>query len=451
MKRKIFGILFALVLVTSLSLVYAVSAGAQGTAVFQSGGDRLVALQNTDGGWDWPLDDGNPATGSADNTIGPIGIGLAQAYRQTGDSGMYTALGTVGAFLLTKTNNFTCWDGYLAVELDSIIGGTTYTDFVKTNFYDKLATTTYERKQNPGVPIDTDGYIAAIGYAWDLGIGLASAVAVGIDQSEIDKWITGVTNAINALTTPDDWFLTDLAGGVYGLAYAGETAFPGSGHFAGKTTVAELAAELASLQDTSGVFDPGHQMDIQNTAYALLALNEVNRSGYLDNISRAGAYLVSVQLVTGGWENYSGEGENNEMTAEALWALSKVTSGSVSMSAETPQIVAINVTPTSIDFGTLYPGQMSPPTTIDVVNIGTVVVDVTTSIVETGTFFADNLYLDETYPTGTTKVPGYNIFGLAVDATKSPAPNAWVEVPSDYEAAGTVTGTLVFEATQSPP
>ena len=46
---------------------------------FTFGGNRLVATQNPDGGWGWPL------TGtSALNTLGPIAMGLAQAYQQTG-------------------------------------------------------------------------------------------------------------------------------------------------------------------------------------------------------------------------------------------------------------------------------------------------------------------------------------------------------------------------------
>ncbi|GAJ18385.1 unnamed protein product, partial [marine sediment metagenome] len=52
-------------------------------------------------------------------------------------------------------------------------------------------------------------------------------------------------------------------------------------------------------------------------------------------------------------------------------------------------IVAISVTPTSIDFGTLYPGQSSDPAAITVTNIGTVgAIDVTALLEpETGTVF----------------------------------------------------------------
>ncbi len=313
---KILSVALALVLVLSFSLVAAVPAGAQDPAVFQSGGDRLVVLQNDDGGWGWPLEGV-----SASNTNGPIGIGLAEAYLRTNDAGMYAALEKTGGFLLAKTNTFTCWDGYLAVQLDSIFGGTTYTDYVKTNFYDKLAAGTYERKDDATL-YSTDTYIAAAGYAWDLGIGLVSAVSVGIDQNEVNKWIDGVRTAIDGLDNPEDpYYPSDLAGGLYGLAYAGVTVFTGTVGGTSMTSVAALAAELASLQADSGAFSEGAEL-AQDTAYALLALNQFDRSGYIDNITRAGDYLENAQLGTGGWLNGETEVENNEMTGEALWALS---------------------------------------------------------------------------------------------------------------------------------
>ena len=41
----------------------------------------------------------------------------------------------------------------------------------------------------------------------------------------------------------------------------------------------------------------------------------------LSAIQAAADYLESVQLDTGGWENYAGDVENNEITAEALWGI----------------------------------------------------------------------------------------------------------------------------------
>ena len=63
--------------------IYLPTAPADLFSVFNAGGDRLGSLQNNDGGWDWPLDDGNPNNASPLNTIGPIAMGLAKAYLYT--------------------------------------------------------------------------------------------------------------------------------------------------------------------------------------------------------------------------------------------------------------------------------------------------------------------------------------------------------------------------------
>ena len=102
----------------------------------------------------------------------------------------------------------------------------------------------------------------------------------------------------------------------------------GSKH-AAASSLSDLAAVLAGYQIAGGgfawnkdyVIPNDYNETIQETAYAILALNEFNRALYLDEITGAGAYLLSAQLGTGGWGNYSGSGENNEVTGEALWGV----------------------------------------------------------------------------------------------------------------------------------
>ena len=196
--------------------------------LFQAGADRLVALQNDDGGWDTPLNDGNPASASPKNTLGPIARGLAQAYRQAGDAGQLAAMQSAGALLLTKTNNFSPCDGYLAIELDSIFGGTNYTDYVITNFYDSLAAGTYDR-DGAGTLYDTGSYVNLIRTerwgananlaAWDLGTGLYAADLVAADTT---AWAAGVKAEINELDG-DGWYdVLGLAGSILGLASVGQ-------------------------------------------------------------------------------------------------------------------------------------------------------------------------------------------------------------------------------------
>lgn len=307
--------------------------------VMQDGGDRLVDLQNNDGGWDWPLDDSNPANVSPKNTIAPIAMGLAKAQGQTGDAGQLTALQNAGGLLLGKTNNFSPSDGYLAAELDSVLGGTAYVDHVKTNFYNKLATGTYDRN-GAGTLFNTADYINLIDTAragggianlaaWDIGIGLYAANAAGADTTD---WVAGVKAEINELDGAASYDVIGLAGGIMGLASVGEAFDPTAGEHAAAGSLGDLATILGGYQLSTGGFtwNSGYVIEgdgnetIQETAYALMALKEFDGITFLNQIASAGIYLTGTQLGTGGWENYLGSGENNEITGEALWGIATV-------------------------------------------------------------------------------------------------------------------------------
>ncbi len=312
--------------------------GIVGATTFQLGGDRLVATQNNDGGWDWTsADDGDPTNLSPVNTIGPIGMGLAQAYLQTGDAAQLAGLLNTGGLLLSKTNNFSPSDGYLAATLDSIFGASTYVDHVIANFYDPLAAGSYDRN-GAGTLYTTASYVSSIDTArasggianlaaWDIGMGLVGAAATGADTTD---WIAGSKAEIDELNSNAYYDVIGLAGAVYGLAYAGEDYDPIAGAHAGASSLDDLAIILLSYQINGGGFAwsanyviPNDSNEtVQETAYAILALNEVDRAGYFSNIIGASNYLRSVQLGTGGWENYDGSGENNEVTGEALWGIS---------------------------------------------------------------------------------------------------------------------------------
>jgi hypothetical protein len=264
-------------------------------------------------------------------------MGLAQAYLTTGDSGQLAALQDAGALLLTKTNNFSPSDGYLAVQLDQIFGGTAYSDYVKANYYDKLAAGTYDRN-GAGTLYNTAQYVDLIRdsrasqgignlAAWDVGMGLVAAGEIGADTT---AWIDGTKAEINELNGAEYYDVVGLAGALFGLASVGEDFDPTAGQHALASSLGDLADILASYQiATSGGFDWNSNYvipndfdeSVQETAYAILALNAVDRAAYIAEIESASDYLKSAQLGTGGWEGYVGSGENNELTGEALWAM----------------------------------------------------------------------------------------------------------------------------------
>lgn len=111
----------------------------------------------------------------------------------------------------------------------------------------------------------------------------------------------------------------------------------------------------------------------------------------------------------------------------------------VGMDADTgEEIVAINVSLTSIDFGTVVPGSSSAEKPITVENKGTVPIDVSASVDPIGTVF-DHLQLD-----GKVSIANWKILSLVGGASQGV--NAQLVVPREYSAQGEETTTLIFIA-----
>lgn len=143
-------------------------------------------------------------------------------------------------------------------------------------------------------------------------------------------WISGVQSEIDELDGDLDYDVIGLAGALFGLAFVNQDFDPTAGEHVAASNLDDLAAILAGYQINNGGFswnsnylNPGEGNEtIQETAYAILALNEVERALYLPNLRGAADYMMGVQLPSGGWEDYTGSGENNEVTAEAMWGIS---------------------------------------------------------------------------------------------------------------------------------
>jgi hypothetical protein len=325
------------VILCSLAVAFCM-VGLASAEVYKAGGERLIATQNGDGGWDWPLRDLNPKVSNAPGILAPTAMGLVQTYRVTGDPNCLEALKKVAAYLLKKSPlAITPEDGYLAAALDEVLAVTTYTEFVKKNFFNPLASGTYDYLGTGALKINTERYIEILRQqrasdgvanlaAFDCGMGLYAAHLVGADTK---PWIAATKAEINELSPAGVYDVLGLAGAVLGLASVGETVDPTAGTHAAAGSLADLAGVLAGYQLATGGFtwnalsmkEGANNETRQETAFALLTLKEVNSSLYLDQITSAAAYLKTSQLPTGGWEDYFGQGEYNEVTGEALWAV----------------------------------------------------------------------------------------------------------------------------------
>jgi hypothetical protein len=294
---------------------------------FQTGGDRLVDLQNVDGGWTWPLGDGTAAS-SPTNTAAPIAMGLLGAYSQTNDTAQYSSAVAAGDFIADVSPPHSTGNGIFMDALSDATGDLSYANDVRTEYYDALDAGAYVRNS---VTYDTEGFadflLTARGNlaTWDIGLAAVGAHRLGADTTD---WVTGIEASINAMDSNDYYDVIGLAGGVWTLAELGVDFDPTAGAFASAGSTADLAAILAGYQIDNGgftwnsnyVFANDDNETVQETAYAMLALDAFG--GYDSAIQGAAGYLIDAQLISGGWENYSGSGENNEITGEALWALS---------------------------------------------------------------------------------------------------------------------------------
>ncbi len=123
----------------------------------------------------------------------------------------------------------------------------------------------------------------------------------------------------------------------------------------------------------------------------------------------------------------------------------------VGLAAETPAITAINVDPTSINFGSITPGTPVSKEDITVENIGGVAVVVDAFLdPQTGTVFT-YLRLGGSYSglyTGGSKYNGYwnNIISSLLPS-KNAVLTTELDVPETYSGKGAEEATLIFEAT----
>jgi parallel beta-helix repeat protein len=144
----------------------------------------------------------------------------------------------------------------------------------------------------------------------------------------------------------------------------------------------------------------------------------------------------------------TGVGVSNNV-AFAPWLTGPFTGTGVNLTADVPDIVAISVSPTNIDYGTLIPGQNSAVKPIDVTNIGTHAADVDAAVSgDPGDLFYEFLYLaNDGAPAYTSNHALWNniVSILAMSATDTI--QSQLRVGSSYVPQGAQTAQLTFTAT----
>ncbi|MBA7699646.1 hypothetical protein ES703_108345 [subsurface metagenome] len=220
-----------------------------------------------------------------------------------------------------------------------------------------------------------------------------------------------------------------------------------------------LMSILLGLQETNGSWEyyGGTGVDAasgaaQSTAYAIMALFATGDETARTAAFNAADWLVDTQ--NEGWHpQWPEESEEiTEVDSECAWALYQagieISKEGVEMTTDIPTALAIEVSPSSIDFDTVAPGGSSSveasARTLTIANEGTWAVTITVSIVDdTNGFYTQCLYYDTDVTDVTKRAINYT---TNLDADTFVVPVLQVCVPPTWEAIGIQTGKIIIWA-----
>lgn len=508
MKRKVLSILLTLIMVLSVCLATALptlaATSPRETAVVAAA-DRLVELQNTDGGFCWLA----PATGTSyTNVLGVSAMGIIKAWNIEAKPAYNTALANAYKYVMDTPPAYV-WNGTkytenpkgvdsdpditflvalasaaadpdLLAAINSAVPGTAAADILtlakdrwdNRNAFlgstqetplngDAAGYAAWERDLRHG----TDGYWDSL-IPWNLGLAVEAVLALndaypgeGYDQQAAD-----ITNVIYASIddsldggaclyfSSTDTTQEDYIAGLTGAVYAA------SATATNQAKAADLLTLLLAQQLPNGSWpyygeDPSDTAEVQDTAYAVTALFAQGGSTSIVSANKAADWLVSTQLPTGGWYSDGGDGSVNtseyaEVDSEAAWALATAAgASSVDMTASYTYIppatkIGISVDPTTVNFGSLTPAVASTGHIVNVTNTGNVAEDFAASLA--------NISTPDVYTTGLklsgSSVSAWTVLNVAVAEW---SPTELVLIIPTATAPGTYTATLVFWAEAS--
>jgi hypothetical protein len=287
------------------------------------GADRLHGAQNNDGGWDWENPDMNAANVSPANTLGVTALGLLDAYKLSGNSS-YLAVciktaDNLHALIVAGGPTFRLRgaDITFLVGLSAATGDAKYANDAKAGYaltltnFGPNATAFATYLFNPGysrpyadwdINLYVQGLVALDTYSPGHGYGADAQTMTEVVYNNI----TTVYNLSN--TSQANYWL---------VVSAAIDSFASTGLHADEMNV--LIPILESGQQLDGAFlDAGYGKDAQATAYAVMALL---RAGENTAAQKGITYLVSTQLVSGGWTEDAGSVENTEITSEVIQSL----------------------------------------------------------------------------------------------------------------------------------
>lgn len=373
--KKISIVVLVLALAVSFSFMMAMPVGANGVTpdrvmVISNAADRLVDLQNDDGGFPWVA----PGTGiSYTNLLGVTAMGILKAWELNPEAEYETALAKAYDYCVDKPPAYTdvggkwkettagvdsfpditflIWlseaaagDASLLAEINTLqdpdIAADDIASLAKERWDDRvdhLGATPPSEEGTATALAETirdarhsQNYDALI--PWDLETGVKAALVLdgyyagqGYDQQAVDiaeviydSIDDGGDVYFDSTDTSQEDYIAGLTGGIEAFREANL-------HL---DKAAELVTLLLAEQQLGGYWDyygaSPATMSVQATAYAIMALQDYNTEA-VTATWQAAAWLSSSQKLDGGWYSEGGSGdEYGEIDSEAAWALAQL-------------------------------------------------------------------------------------------------------------------------------
>ena len=308
-------------------------------AAIDAGADRLVDLQNADGGWFFTVGDADCGLGagvSCPNTFGITALGLADAYPVTHDGDQINAAIRAANALIAKHGAAPACDGNPATSADRpfTVDATFLTDIshigrvgkivgsaAKKN-YRKVARDWFEcvMADFPSAAARAnnriDGRIAQgldnLG-AWDASLDVRAAL-------DVDEKSYALAEALQIIARAPDWDVADPQ--CVGCETLSKGLFLAATEELRHNTAIKNARNLWKAQLLAAQLPDGSwNGDTQITAYVVMGLVESHIDKNTRKALNAGvAFLMSQQLPNGGFDTGFGD-EVTEVDAEAVQAL----------------------------------------------------------------------------------------------------------------------------------
>ncbi len=303
----------------------------------QTGGDRLVDLQNADGGWFFTVGDATCGLGAAvscPNTFGVTALGLAASYHVTHDPDHLAAVLNTADALVEKQTAAPACDGNPATSADrpftvdvsfllNKIGGIpgqekkTYRTVARAWFACVIADfpSGADRADNRINNRIAQGY-TNLG-AWDASLDVRAGIAVGEREYALAE-------AQQIVARQAEWDVDDLD--CPGCELLSKGLFLDATENLQNDAAIRNAREefIQDLLDAQNSSDGSWRGDTQVTAYVVMGLMSVPQNKPTQSaVDRAVAFLLSMQNTNGGFNVGLGDAtEVTEVDSEVLQALS---------------------------------------------------------------------------------------------------------------------------------